>query len=113
MFQRFVTFPKKVILTERIACRTHGLITFAQHSVSSRSSKNDLLFGRFAGRSFLSGCGPRGPVDSISIEVTTMLQPSRKASIGSTYNFGEDIVTTLALSEVDERSNLECWPHNC
>ena len=39
-------------------------------------------------------------------EVTTMLLPSRKTSIGSTYSSGEDTFTTPAVSEVDERSNL-------
>ena len=41
-----------------------------------------------------------------STEVTALLVPSRKASMGSTYNSGENIVTTPALSEVDERPNL-------
>ena len=35
-----------------------------------------------------------------------MLVLREKASIGSTCNSGEDIVTTHAVSEVDERSNL-------
>ena len=35
-----------------------------------------------------------------------MLLPSRTACIGSTYNSGEDIATTLASSEVDEGLNL-------
>ena len=41
-----------------------------------------------------------------STEVTTMLLSSRRASIGSTYNSGEDIGATPASSEVDERPNL-------
>ena len=35
-----------------------------------------------------------------------MLVPSRRAGIGSTYNSGEDIATTPASSEVDERPNM-------
>ena len=31
---------------------------------------------------------------------------SRKASVGSSYNSGEDVATTRASSEVDERPNL-------
>ena len=38
-------------------------------------------------------------------EVTT-LSPPREDSIGSTYNYGEDIASTPAVSEVDERSDL-------
>ena len=34
-----------------------------------------------------------------------MLLPLRKASIGSTYNSGEDIATSQSSSEVDERPN--------
>ena len=34
-----------------------------------------------------------------------MLLPSRRASIGSTCNSGEDIATTPASSEVDEKPN--------
>ena len=35
-----------------------------------------------------------------------MLVPSRRAGIGSTYNSCEDIATTPASSEVDERPNM-------
>ena len=47
-----------------------------------------------------------GPVEVSSTEVTTTILPSRKDSVGSTYNSGEDIATILAVSEVDERSDL-------
>ena len=49
---------------------------------------------------------PNDSVEVDSTEVTTVLSPSRRASIGSTYNSGEDIATTPALSEVDGRQNL-------
>ena len=35
-----------------------------------------------------------------------MLLPSRRASIGPTFNSGEHIATTTASSELDERQNL-------
>ena len=49
------------------------------------------------------------PNDAVVVsraQVATMLSPSRRASIGSTYNSGEDIATTLASFEVDEKTNL-------
>ena len=48
----------------------------------------------------LTGYEPNDPVVVGSTDVTTVLLPSREASIGSTDNSGEDIVTTPALSEV-------------
>ena len=65
-----------------------------------------LLCGRFAVQSPLTGCEPNALVQVSSTDATTTLLPSRKASIGSTYKSGEDIVTTPAVSEVDERSDL-------
>ena len=35
-----------------------------------------------------------------------MLLPARKASVGSTYNSGEDVATTPVSSEVDERQSI-------
>ena len=94
-------------------------VPFSLHHVASTSSllnppnrtnpcapQSGLLFGRFAEQSPLTGYDPSAPVEVSSTEVTTTLLPSRKASIGSTHKSGEDIVTTLAVSEVDERSNL-------
>ena len=54
----------------------------------------------------ITGCQVNDPVEVSSSEVRTMLLPSRKASIGSTYNSGVGIATAPSLSEVDERSNL-------
>ena len=68
--------------------------------------QSGLWFGRFAEQSPLTGYEPSALVEVSSTEVTTTLLPSGKASIGSTHNSGEDIVTTLAVSEVDERSDL-------
>ena len=65
-----------------------------------------LWFGCFAGQSPLTGCEPNAPVGVTSTEVTETLLPSRKESIGSTYNSGEDNPITPAVSEVDERSDL-------
>ena len=64
------------------------------------------MFGRVAEQSPFTGCDPKAPVEVSSTEVTTLLLPSRKTSTGSTYNSGEEIVTTPAVSEVDERSSL-------
>ena len=68
--------------------------------------QSGLLFGRFAEQSPLTGFEPSAPVEVSSTEVTTTLLPSRKASSGSTHNSGEDIVTALAVSDVDDRSEL-------
>ena len=65
-----------------------------------------LLFGRVAQQRPLTSYEPNAPVDVSSTEVTTTLLPSRKASIGSTCNSGEDIVTAPAVSELGERSDL-------
>ena len=64
------------------------------------------MFGRFAEQSPFTGYEPNAPVEDGSTDVTTVLLPSRKPSIGSTYNSGEDMVTTPAVSEVDERSTF-------
>ena len=63
-------------------------------------------FGRLAEQSPIAGHEPNDPVEESSTEVRTMLLPSRRASIGSTYNSGVDIATVPASSEVDERPNL-------
>ena len=63
-------------------------------------------FGRLAEQSPLASYEPNDPVDVSSTGLTTMLLPLRKASIGSTYNSGEDIATSPSSSEVDERPNL-------
>ena len=49
---------------------------------------------------------PNDSVEDSSTEVTTVLSLPRRASIGSTYNSGEDIATAPALPEVDGRPNL-------
>ena len=58
-------------------------------------------FGRLAEQSSTTGHEPNGPVEVSSTEVTTTLLPTRRASIGSTCNSGEDFATTHASSEVD------------
>ena len=92
---------------------------FLPHSTSSSPSLLDLpnrtkpcvppqgpMFGRFAEQSPFTGYEPNAPVEVGGTDVTTVLLPSRKASIGSTCNSGEDMVTTPAVSEVDERSTF-------
>ena len=61
------------------------------------------MFGRFAEQSTFTSCEPKAPVEVCNTEVTTLLLTSRRASIGSTYNCGKDIVATPAVSEVDAR----------
>ena len=64
------------------------------------------LLGLFAEQSPLTGHENNAPVEVISTHVSTTLLLSKQTSIGSTYNSGEDIATTPAVSEVDERSDL-------
>ena len=55
---------------------------------------------QFAEQSPITGYEPNDLVEDSSTEVATMFQPSRRASVGSTYNSGEDIATTLASSDL-------------
>ena len=63
-------------------------------------------FGRLAEQSTITSYEPDDPVEVSNTKVTTMLLPSRRASDGSTYNSGEDIATTPASSEMDERQSM-------
>ena len=87
------------------------------HYLSNRSNscvpQRRVPFGRMAEQSPLTGCEPSDLVEVSSTEVTTMLSPLRKASIGSTYNSGEDVATTPASSEVEKRPTWESWLHCC
>ena len=56
-------------------------------------SANRTLVGRFAAHSLLTVYEPNAPVEVSSAEVTTTLMLSRRGSIGSTYNSGDDIAT--------------------
>ena len=85
---------------------TSSSLLYPPNRTNPRAPQPGFLFGRFTEQSPLTGCEPNAPVEVSSTEVTTTLLHSRKASIGSTYNSGEDIVTTLAVSQVDERSDL-------
>ena len=60
------------------------------------------MFARFAEESPLVGYEPNALVEVSRTEVTTTLLLSRKASIGSTYNSGDDIAATPAASEMDD-----------
>ena len=75
---------------------SHGLIA---HFFLCRTAL--LLYSTFQ-----TGYESNAPVEDGSTDVTTVLLPSRTASIGSTYNSGEDIGTTSAVLEVDERSKF-------
>ena len=67
--------------------------------------QHGVQFGRLADQSPIRGFEPNDPVEVSSVEVMTMLSLSRRASIGSSYNSGEDIATP-ASSEVDERQSM-------
>ena len=67
--------------------------------------RHGVQFGRLAEQSPVTGFEADDPVEVCIREVTTMLSPSRRASIGSSYNSGEDIATTRASSELDGRQN--------
>ena len=75
-----------------------------------RSIRHDpqhgVQFGRFAEQCSMTVYEPNDSVEDSSTEVTTVLSLPRRGSIGSTYNSGEDIATTPALSEVDGGPNL-------
>ena len=63
-------------------------------------------FGRLAIQGPFASYEPNDPVEVSSTVVTTMLLPSRRVSIGSTYNSGEDIAAAPASSEVDKRQHF-------
>ena len=79
---------------------TSSSLLFPPSQSSPCATPQGLLFGRVAGHE------PNAPVEASSPEVATTLLPSRKTSIVSTNNSGEDIATTPAVSEVDERTDL-------
>ena len=113
-------FSLKYHLHERTSCRKTWLdrspFSFTtQKLLSTRPSRQDHSL-RAATRYLCLAVLPNrarsqvmtnAPVEVSSTDVTTMLLASRKASIGSTYHSGEDIVTTLAVSEEYERSSFE------
>ena len=108
--------------SERLSCRTRGLI--AQFSLCHTALRAVRLCSTFRTGPIpafhhkdlcLAGLPNKAPSQVVSRtfpsrlavrEVATMLLLPIKASIGSTYNSGEDMVTTPAVSEVDERSTF-------
>ena len=62
--------------------------------------------GRLAEQSPLTGYEPNATVEVSSAKVTPVLPPSRRASFCTVYDSGEDVITTLVSSEVDERQNM-------
>ena len=68
---------------------------------AERSIRHDpqhgVQFGRFAEQCSMTVYEPNDSVEVDSTEVTTVLSPPRRASIGSTYNSGEDIATTPCI----------------
>ena len=118
----FASFLKRVILAGAFIpsplCHphVHGLTKFLFHlrtalrpplyplnrSISCNPQQG-VQFGRLPEQSPLTSCEPNDPVEVSSTELTTTLLPSRKASIASTCNSGEDIAAAPASSEVDEK----------
>ena len=78
---------------------THLLYFFRRTVVipAIHTLENILVFSQVMSPTLLS---------RLAVRRFTTLLPSRKASIGSTYNSGADIVTIPPVSEVDERSNF-------
>ena len=90
-------------LSSTIRTPTSSPLLFPPNRTNPCAPQSGLFFARFAEQSPVTGCEPNAPVEVSSTEVTTVLLPSRKASIGPTYNSGEDIVTMPTVSEVDEK----------
>ena len=84
---------------------TSSSLLFPSHWLTTSTPQTGLLFGRFAEQSPLAGHEPNAPVEVSSTEATPIMLPSRKGSLGSTYNSGDDLATSPAASEVGERSD--------
>ena len=117
---KFASFLGRVILTGAFISHAQCswldcILVLPPHSTPSLlSSPNRSIpcdpqqgvpFGRLAEQSPITGYEPNDPVEVGSAEVTTMLLPSRRASIGSTHNSGKGIATARASSEVDVRAS--------
>ena len=102
----FRTMLDPAPLSSGLSIPTSSSLLFNTNRKNPCAPQSGVLLGRFAEQFPLTGYEPNALVEVSSTEVTTTLLPSRKASIGSTYNTGEDIATTPAVSEVDERSDL-------
>ena len=100
----------RILLDRHLSCAlstsTSSSLLFPQNRTNTCAPPTGLFFCRFAEQFPLTDYEPKAPVEVSSTEVATTLLPSRKASIGMTCNSGEDIVTTPAVLEVDERSDL-------
>ena len=82
-------------------------LVFPSNQTTTCTPPTGLLLGRFAVQSPLTGYEPNASVEVSSTEVTPTLFPSRKGSIVSPYNSGDDTATTPAVSEVGKRSDWE------
>ena len=102
----FRTLHDPAPLSSTLSTPTSSFFFFPPSRINPCAQQSGLLFGRFAEQSPLTGYEPNALVQVSSTEVTTTFLPSRKASISSTYNSGGSIVTSLAVSEVDERTDL-------
>ena len=103
----FRTLVDPAPFSSTLSTATSSSLLYPPNRTNPCALQSGLLFGPFAELSPLTGYEPNALVEVSSTEVTTVFLPSRKASIGLTYNSGEDIFSTPAVSEVDERSDLE------
>ena len=101
----FRTLFDPALFSSTLSTPTSSSLLYPCGRTNTCATPQGLLFGRCAEQSPFTGYVPNDPVEVSSTEVTTLL-PSRKASIGSTHNSGEDVVTTPAVSEVADRSDL-------
>ena len=82
---------------------TSSSLLFPSHWPATSTSQTELLFGRCAEQSPITGYEPSALVEVSSTEAPPMKLPSRKGSLGSTC---DDLATPPAASEVGKRSDL-------
>ena len=116
---KFALSCRKIVISTRVSCRTRGLTaslffcrtahhlyTILPTGVTLASRKRRVPCGRMSEQSPLTGCEPNDLVEVSSTEVTTMLLSLRKASIGSTYNSGEDVATDACVVGSGKKTKL-------
>ena len=94
----------------------HPLFSHTQHHLSllppchsDRLAPNPQtagLFRHLAIHSPLTGCEPDAIVEISNTEVTPIHRPSRRTSVCSVYNSGEDVTSAPVLSEVEGRQSI-------
>ena len=104
VFRTLLDWP---LISSSQSTPTSSSLLFPSHWPTTSTPQTGLLFGRFAEQSPLTGYEPSAPIEVSSTEATpSILLLSRKGSLGSTHNSGDDLATTAAALEVGERSDL-------